>query len=226
MNGPAGTIFQATRDGRIVWKYVAPLHLRAHLRQGERTGPAVRARTFPTPYGDPVHLHYNRMYRAYWYPPDHPGLRALDLTPGAYIEDIPDIRHEARATLAAAAAGDFGEPLVQADESGGFEIYLDENLDEYRRRLLYIKQPCADEDRIVHFFLRVVPSDARDLPAHRQGHGFVSLDFNFEGGEVKELDDLCIAIAPLPRYAIERIRTGQLTDEGQAWRADIDLGWE
>ena len=219
VNGPAGTIFQATREGRIVWKYVAPLHMRAHLRQGEWAVEATR--TFPTPYGDPVHLHYNRMYRAYWYPPDYPGLRGLDLTPGAYIEDIPDIRYEARATLAAAVAGDFGEPLVQAD---GFEIYLDGNVGEDGRRLLYIKQACADEDDMVRFFLQVVPSEVSDLPSYRHGHGFVNLDFDFEGGEVKELDDLCIAMAALPRYRIERIRTGEYTGAGEAWRAEVEFG--
>ena len=226
VDGPAGTIFQATRDGRIVWKYVAPLHLRAHLRQGERTRPGPRARTFPTPYGDPVSLLANSVYRAYWYPPDYPGLRALDLTPGAYIEDIPDnIRHTARATLAAAAAGDFGEPLAQADESDGFDIYLDENAGEDKRRLLYIKRPCADEGEKVRFFLHITPSDASDLPANRQGHGFINLDFIFEGDEVKELDDLCIAIASLPRYPIYRIRTGELRGKViQLWQAEIELG--
>ena len=222
VNGPAGTIFQATREGRIVWKYVAPLHMRAHLRQGERA--ALATKSFPTQGGDRLHLRYNRMYRAYWYPPDYPGLRALDLTPGAYIEDIPDIRYEARATLAAAAAGDFGEPLVQAGESDGFEIYLDGNVGEDERRLLYIKQPCGGEDDPVKFFLQVIPSDVNDLPAYRQGHGFASLDFDFEGDEVRELDDLCIAMAALPCYRIERIHTGEFADDGVAWRAEVELG--
>ena len=222
VDGPAGTIFQITRDGRIVWKYVSPINRRVALRQGERAEEATQ--TFPTPYGDPVHLHYNRVYRAYWYPPDYPGLRALDLTPGAYVEGIPDIRYEARATRAAAEAGDFGEPLVQAAESDGFEIYLDDNAGEDGRRLLYIKQACGGEGEVVRFFLQIVPSDVSDLPAYRQGHGFVNLDFDFEGGEVRELDGLCIAMAGLPRYAIERIRTGELRGDGiQLWRAEIEL---
>ena len=222
VDGPAGTIFQITRDGRIVWKYIVPLHERVHLRQGER---AVEAeREFPTPYGDPIHLLTNNVYRAYWYPPDHPGLRALDLTPGAYVEDFPDTRYDARATLAAAAAGDFGDPLVQADESDGFKIYLDENAAEYRRRLLYIKQPCADEDDRVRFFLQVIPVDVSDLPAHRQGHGFITLDFSYESNEVRELDDLCIAIRHLPFYPIERIRTGELLGGFiQVWQVEIEL---
>ena len=225
VNGPAGTIFQVTPDGRIVWKYVSPLHKRAHLRQGERAVDA--AKSFPTQGGDPVHWRYNRMYRAYWYPPDHPGLQALDLTPGAYIEDIPDMRYEALATLAAAAAGDYGEPVAQADESNGFSLYLDENADEDKRRLIYIKQPCADEDDPVRFFLHIIPEGAYIRSSSRQEHGFFSLDFsrNFEGSAAKELDDLCVATAQLPsHYPIKSIRTGQYTDEGEAWRAEIELG--
>ncbi len=225
VDGPAGTIFQATPDGRIAWKYIAPLHRRVHLLQGER---AVESeRSFPAQDGDAVHLHYNRMYRAYWYPPDHPGLQALDLTPGAYIEDIPDIRHEARATLAAAVAGDFGDPLVQSDESDGFNIYLDEGAGEDKRRLIYIKQPCADEGDRVRFFLHIIPSGARILTDGKQGQGqdFIGLNFDYKGGVVKELDDLCVATAQLPSYRIERIRTGELLGGVvEAWRAEIYLG--
>ena len=223
VDGPAGTIFQATPDGRIAWKYIAPLHRRVHLLQGER---AVESeRSFPAQDSDTVHLHYNRMYRAYWYPPDHPGLRALDLTPGAYIEDIPDIRHEARATLAAAVAGDFGDPLIQSDESDGFNIYLDEGAAEDRRRLIYIKQPCADEGDRVRFFLHIIPSGARILTDSKQEQDFISLNFDYKGGVVKELDDLCVATAQLPSYRIESIRTGELLGGVvEAWRAEIYLG--
>ena len=123
--------------------------------------------------------------------------------------------------MAAAAAGDYGERLADSN----FDIYLDENADENKRRLLYIKQPCADEDDRGRIFLHIFPSDARDLPAHRQEHGFVSLDFNFSGNEVNTLTEWCIAIAPpSPRCAIERICTGQFTDEGRIWDTEIELG--
>ncbi len=212
VDGTAGTIFQTTPDGKIVWKYVAPLHIAFTLRQGER--PSVEE-TFPTPYGDPVPHLTNAVYRAYWYPPDHPALQALDLTPGAYIEDIPDLYDIARN---AAIAGAFGDPIADSD----FDIYFDKDADEDGRRLIYIKQPCVAATH-PSFFLHIIPADARDLPDDRREHGFANMDFQF-GNRGKASDGWCIAIAPLPNYPIERIRTGQFTSEGQVWRADIELG--
>ena len=217
VDGTAGTIFQATPDGRIVWKYVAPFNRRAHLRQGER---AAVVSTFPTPY-DEVPLLANEIYRAYWYPPDHPGLQALDLTPGAFIEDIPDIYDIAHKAV---IAGDFGERL-----SGSlFDIYLDktgsEDGDEYGRSLIYFKRPCAAEDTQASFFLHIIPVDAHDLPDDRREDGFDNRDFNFTGLDVQALDDWCIAIATLPDYPIGRIRTGQfVSGEGALWRAEINM---
>ena len=217
VDGPAGTILQVTPDGRIVWKYVAPLNRRAHLRQGER--PSATWQTFPTPYGDPVPVLNNRVYRAYWYPPDHPGLQALDLTPGAYIEDLPDIYDRATAIVAAISAGDFGAPIARSD----FDIYLDAESED-TRRLIYIKRPCAAEDAQAWFFLHITPAAARDLPTHRQEHGFVNLDFNFDPSEVQASDDWCLATRRLPAYPIQRIRTGQfVSGEGAIWRAEINL---
>ena len=209
VDGPSGTIFQATPDGRIVWKYVAPFNGRFYLRQGER--PQVE-RARQTPHGERSGL-INPVYRAYWYPPDHPGLQALDLAPGAYIEDFPEIYDRARN---AAIAGAFGDPLADSD----FDIYLDKD----NRRLIYIKQPCSAEDARTRFFLHAIPADARDLPANRREYGFDNLSFKFNFTNAKVPGGRCIAIAPLPRYAVERIRTGQFTGEGAVWRADVELG--
>ena len=211
VDGTAGTIFQATPDGKIVWKYVVPIDNHIILRQGER--PSVFA-TFPTPQGAPQPHLSNSVYRAYWYPPDHPGLRGLDLTPGEYLESNLDIYEIARN---AAIAGDFGERLADSD----FRIYFDED----GRRLIYIKQPCASEDAQAKFFLHIIAADARALPAHRQEYGFDNLDFNFNGNDVKVSGGGCIAARDLPGYPIERIRTGQFTDEGkQVWRVEAELG--
>ena len=210
VNGPAGTIFQATPDGRIAWQYISPSAGDTHLRQSER--PAQTVGAFATPYGDLVPFLNNRVYRAYWYPPDHPGLQALDLTPGAYIEDFPGIYDRVGD---AAIAGAFGDPIADSD----FDIYLDKD----NRRLIYIKRRCAAEDARTSFFLHAFPADMRDLPAARREHGFDNLDFKFNAANLKTPYGRCVAIAPLPRYEVERIRTGQFTGEGNVWRADVEL---
>ena len=212
MDGTAGTIFQVTPDGKPVWKYVVPLDKCFHLRQGER--PSVW-KPYSTPHGDPVAWLTNAVYRAYWIRPNHPALQALDLTPGAFIEDSPDIYDRTYAAGAAALDGDFGDPLTRSD----FDIYLDEN----GRRLIYIMQPCAEDDARANFFLHIIPADASALPFHRQEHGFDNLDFNFNDDEVKASDGRCVALRDLPRYPIERIRTGQFTREGQLWQTEINL---
>ena len=213
VDSTAGTISQVTPDGKIAWKYIVPLNKLAHLRQGER--PSVR-RTYPTPHGDLPSL-TNRVYRAYWYPPDHPGLQSLDLTPGALIEDLPDIYD---ITIAAAIEDRaFGDPLARSD----FDIYLDESGDDDRRRLIYIKRPCAADDAQARFFLHIFPADARVLHSRRQQHGFDNLDFNFYGNDIKVSDSICIAIAALPDYPIQRIRTGQHVDANALWQTDINL---
>ena len=205
-DGPAGIISQATPDGRIVWKYIIPRHYHASLWQDAQAPPWL---AYGTPADPRPRAVKNDIYRAYFYPPDHPGLQALALAPGAYLGDAPDLLDWARATL---TAGDFGKPLADAP----YEIYLDENV------LIYFKQPCAAEDAQPKFFLHIVPVYERDLPVDRQEHGFVNRDFRFADAG-KASDDWCIAIAPLPRYPIRSVHTGQFTPAGQLWRADINL---
>ena len=71
----SGVVFQVTLDGKQVWKYVYPMAEDTPLKQGGQ--PAILQ-------GDDVFN--NAVYRAYWYAPDHPGLRKYDLTPGDAIE--------------------------------------------------------------------------------------------------------------------------------------------
>ena len=78
-----GTLFEVTPEGKTVWKYVNPVIFpfagESPLRQGD-----------PMPIrrieADGGVFWQNLVYRANRYPPDHPGLRALDLTPGDPIE--------------------------------------------------------------------------------------------------------------------------------------------
>ena len=208
-DAPAGTIFQVTPDGRTAWKYVVPYHYNISLWQ-DAGAPARLAYEPPDPRGR-WSVIKNAVYRAYWYPPDYPGLQSLDLTPGAYLEDTPDLLDW---KIAGLIAGDFGERLADSD----FEIYLDKDI------LIYLKRrPCAAEEARARFFLHIFPADARDLPAHRREHGFENRDFGFDG-RGKAHGGWCAAIAQMPSYEIERIRTGQFAGEGPVWKTEIELG--
>ena len=76
-----GTMFEVTPAGKTVWKYVNPATSRGRLRQGDPMpiDPDATRRS-----GQEVWS--NRVYRAYRYPPDHPGLQELDLSPGETVE--------------------------------------------------------------------------------------------------------------------------------------------
>ena len=70
-----GTILQVTPDGTTVWKYTNPLSRHNHpVYQGDT----------PNPSNYIYHTYHT--YRALWYPPDHPGLKNMDLTPKGPIE--------------------------------------------------------------------------------------------------------------------------------------------
>ena len=97
-----------------------------------------------------------------------------------------------------------------------FDLYLRDN------RLLFIREPCAPSDADARFFLHVHPVDGGDLPRERRRHGFDNLDFRFDEGGAR-FDGKCAAIADLPAYPIERIRAGQIGDEGETWEASIAL---
>ena len=214
VDGPAGTIFQVTPRGESVWKYIIPQRSPLSLW---RDAIAPARPTQETPDDDSPRVVRNEVYRAYWYPPDHPGLQHLDLAPGSYIQGDgdKDLRDWARAAVLAA---DFGQPLANAH----FDIYL--NDEGNQNILIYFKRPCAHEDAQDRFFLHITPADPRDIPADRQDHGFDNLDFNHNGSHVYALDDWCVAIIPLPDYPIDRIRTGQfVSGEGAIWRAEINL---
>ena len=107
-------------------------------------------------------------------------------------------------------SGVYQEPAA----SGNFDVYFSEN------RLLYIKEQCSTADREANFYLHLVPQYAADLPDERRQYGFDNLDFRFsEMGTMLNSD--CVAIAPLPDYPIDHIRTGQFSGANQLWRAEL-----
>ena len=111
-------------------------------------------------------------------------------------------------------SGDYFGPAAR----GNFEVYTSEN------RLFYLKEQCSATDREAKFHLHIVPRRVADLPADRRQYGFDNLDFRFSDlGTV--LDGDCAAIATLPDYPIQRIRTGQSLRAGgelaHLWRVEF-----
>ena len=142
-----------------------------------------------------------------------------DLADGAIYrvrKNAPPRANPYRAALRAAVAGQrVGESRVGGP---GFDVSIRGG------ELVYIKEECTTQEARMRFMLHVYPADAADLPAARKsgGYAFDNLSFYFtEHGIV--LEGACVALNPLPDYAIERIETGQYAPggEGLAWRAAL-----
>ena len=88
-------------------------------------------------------------------------------------------------------------------------------------RLIYAKEACGRDDTGNKFFLHITPQDLDDLPEWRRQRGFNNMDFwLWEHGASS--DGECLAIAPLPEYEIDSIRTGQFdADGGMIWSAVV-----
>ena len=69
-------------------------------------------------------------------------------------------------------------------------------------------------------FLHVVPVDKRDLPRYRREYGFDNVDLALQGSRAR-IDGDCMAVVLLPDYPIAAIRTGQFTDGGVLWEAEV-----
>ena len=91
-----------------------------------------------------------------------------------------------------------GEPLIRSD----FDIYLADN------NLIYFKDDCGADDIGDKFFLAVYPADENVLSDDRRQYGYDDFSFQFQERGVQR-GERCIAIVPLPEYAIDRIHTGQ-----------------
>ena len=142
-------------------------------------------------------------------------LWSVDVRPESYINlsKYADISHAYLDAYRAAVAGEYGEPAARAD----FDVYRAGNA------LVYLKEPCSSADvEAWFFFLHIFPEYLADLPAQRLEIGFDNLDFRF-GAHGAMFDGKCVAIASLPDYAIERIRTGQLASGEGGWLWSVDV---
>ena len=166
-DGPAGRVFEVTREGKTVWDF-----------RNRAPNDA-------------------RLYRAYRYPPNYPGLRGLDPTPK-------------RTAYRAAVES---EPLARST----FDLYLQNGA------LVYVKEQCDLSDIADLFLLHIFPEQRDDLPEERRLDRFDSMNFDFfRWGAV--FDGKCAASVPLPDYPIASIRTGQfIRGEGELWGAEIEF---
>ena len=88
--------------------------------------------------------------------------------------------------------------------------------------IAYVKEPCTARDVRSKFFLHVVP------PHARQPSDFVRLDFDLPEYGVF-WDNRCLAVVPLPGYAVSRIGTGQFIrdkEQGQIrqiWKSEFSF---
>ena len=108
-------------------------------------------------------------------------------------------------------------PIISSDF---FDVHLSGN------SLIYIKDDCSGDDVDGGFLLTAYPVDENDLPARYRQHGFQNLGFSFSYYGIWLNGDRCIAITPLPDYAIDRISTGQDTRRADGsyenlWKGEI-----
>ena len=104
------------------------------------------------------------------------------------------------------------EPVI----SSSYAVYIEESAAE--RNLIYVQNPCQQEDLESRFFVHIDPVDRNDLPEFRQEHGFDNLDFIF-GNYGQRIGNRCIAVRQLPDYDIIIVRTGR----GERWQGVISL---
>ena len=91
--------------------------------------------------------------------------------------------------------------------------------------LLYLREPCDEEQLRARFFLHLYPEAPGHLTAARREHRFDNRDFRFEEHGVildrTSPSPKCVAIVPLPGYPVRRVRTGQWTAAaGELWAAE------
>ena len=106
------------------------------------------------------------------------------------------------------------KPLIRSE----FDVYFNRN----QNMLIYVKEPCQEEDFRAPFFLFVDPVDIEDLPEFRREYRFDNLSFVFNKYGILHRDK-CAAARELPDYPIHQISTGQSIDETRLWEGAASL---
>ena len=107
-----------------------------------------------------------------------------------------------------------------------FDVYAapasDSLISGGRRTLVYVREPCAEEDVSARFFLHLLPFEQKRLSEDRREFGFDNLNFDFAHGGLRQ-SERCVAVRPLPDYPIASVSTGQFTGNGEIWKTEFAL---
>ena len=99
-----------------------------------------------------------------------------------------------------------------------FDVYFSRN----QNMLIYVKEPCREDDFRAPIFVHVVPLTIDDFPEPNKRYGFESRGFFFnEYGVVDGAK--CVTARKLPDYPISRISTGAYIDGVLLWEGTVDL---
>lgn len=107
----------------------------------------------------------------------------------------------------------FLEPII----FNHFNVYLTDD-----KSLIYVREPCDNNDVSDDFFLHIFPVDKKYLPQDRIQNEFNNLDFIFVDHGTRD-DQRCVAEVKLPDYDIASVSTGQFTYQGQIWQSEFKV---
>ena len=116
-------------------------------------------------------------------------------------------------------------PLLRAES--GYSVYAVQNWLIYVREAKSPKAECSADDGDLgiadrYHFLHVHPVVRRDLPEDRLAHGFANYDSALNVMR-RRAGGRCLAAVELPGYAIDEVRTGELSGGGEPiWQGRID----
>ena len=92
-----------------------------------------------------------------------------------------------------------------------FDVWLDDG------KLIFTKARCTPSELERRFFVRSIPRDMDDLPAHRARSGF---DRGL-GSRPETIGGKCVSAVSLPAYPLARLLTGQRRGEQVHWSVEV-----
>ena len=141
---------------------------------------------------------------------------------GVPIAAITDSRADSRAAHRAVyETARSMKPLARS----GFDIYTGED-DAGSDALIYVKEPCAEQDARGRFYVRLFPAHPDDLgeDARAGGVPYNALRFDFlRRGAL--YGGVCVMRYSLPRYPVRAFETGQTLADGEppSWSAAFEF---